>query len=309
MCRPHFLSKTGESVSHSFLIHFSLALTLLDGGRVSCQTTETASTMAASQFVTSLTPACDPVAQECKDRITAQEREWEIVFRSSSHDEEITIQKLRKIAQNLSTPGVVNFYEGEASFGTKPRFHKRTKIVNWRPFLSGFDLRGFAEMCCVDPFEFNPTNYGLQYAGGKMLLGRLCLVYQVTLNKHGKGRHFTGTIWVLPDSLRIIRAEGAFHPMRKILWFFPVEDHWFNFDSWRKEISPGKWVPDFTCTGVAVAVSDFTNPAFRARIIFSYGTGNQPSRASEYACGMESFRFPTQTKLPQPKSRQIRKYS
>lgn len=79
-------------------------------------------------------------------------------------------------AQNLSTPGAVNFYEGEASFGTKPRFHKRTKIVNWRPFLSGFDLRGFAEMCRLDPFEFNGTNYKLEFGGDKMLLGRFCRI-------------------------------------------------------------------------------------------------------------------------------------
>jgi hypothetical protein len=307
ICRPHFLSRTGESVSHSFLVRFSLALTLLDGGRASCQTTEAASTMAASQFVTSLTPACDPVVQECKDRITAQEGEWEIDSLSSSHDQEITIQELKKSALNLPVPGAANFYDGEASFGTKPRFQKRTEVVNWSPFLSRFDLRGFVGMCCLGLFGLNGTKYELDYGGNEMLLGKLCWVYRAKPKQPARGRHFAGTIWVLPDSLAIARAEGAFYPMRKTLWYFPVEDHWFTFDSWRKEISPGKWVPDFTCTGVAVTVSDFTNPAFRGRTIFRYGTGTKPSEAAENACGMESVLFPTQSMQPRPGTGQIHK--
>jgi hypothetical protein len=294
-------------MSHSFLIRSALALTLLGGGRLSCQAREKTSTMIASLLVTSLTPACDPFVQECKDRIMAQERELEIVFRSRSHDQEITIQELKKGAQNLPVPGAVNFYEGEVSFGTKPRFQKRTKIVNWRPFLSEFDLRGFVEMCCLDPFEFNGTKYELEYRGDEMLLGRFCWNYRVKLKEHAKGWHFAGTIWVLPDSLAIVRAEGAFYPMRKILWYFPMEDHWFNFDSWRKEVSLGNWVPDFTCPGVDVPVSDFANPAFRGRIIFHYGTETQPSAAAEHACGMESVLFTTQTKQPRPGTGQVHK--
>jgi hypothetical protein len=181
------------------------------------------------------------------------------------------------------------------------------KIVNWRPFLSAFDLRGLAEMCCLDPFEFNGADNKLDYCGGDILFGRYYWIYLVKPKEHAKGRHFAGTIWVLPDSLAIVRVEGAVHPMRKILWFFPVEDHWFRFDSWRKEISPGNWVPDFTCMGVAVPLSDFTNPAFRGRIVFRYGTQTQQSAAAEHACRMESVLFPTQTAQPRPGAVQIHK--
>jgi len=267
-------------------------LTLLDAGRVPCQTTQKVQS-SESPLVTSLSTACDPVAQDCKEQVIALEVKWELAFRSRPHDEEITIQELKKAAQNLPVPGAVNFYEGKASFGTKPRFKKRAKIGHWKPFMSGFDLRGFVEMCCLDPLMLNGRSYELEYDRDEMLLERPCRVYRVKPKEPSKGRYFAGTIWVLRESLAIVRANGGFYPLRKT--HFPVEDHWFIFDTWRKEISPGNWVPDFTCTGVSFAESDFTNPAFQARIIYHYGMGTQPNAASGYACGMESIPFATQT--------------
>jgi hypothetical protein len=113
----------------------------------------------------------------------------------------------------------------------------------------------------------------------------------VTYKEHAKGWHFDGTIWVLPKELTIIRFEGAFHPMHKILWFFLVEDYWFYFNSRRREISPGIWVPDFTCTDVDVAKRDPFEPAFRARIQYFDGTEGRPCVTSENVCGMELGRF------------------
>lgn len=221
-----------------------------------------------------------------------------LVFRSSSHEEEITIQGIRKGAQNVAIPGLANLYEGEASFGAKPRFRLLIKMVNWKPVLSEFDLRGFTEMCCLDPFEFNETNYGLEYLGPETLLGEQYWVFYVRYKKHAKGRHFEGRIWVSPECLAIIRVEGSFHPMRKISWYFPVEDLWYKFDSWWKETPGGEWAPDFICTGVSVSDSDFTNPAFRARIVYDNGTGAQSSSEVEHACGMDSVLFRPQAPRP-----------
>jgi len=159
----------------------------------------------------------------------------------------------------------------------------------------------------VDPYQFNGTNYELHYSGEGMLLGRRCWVYGVPPKKHAKDGHFAGTIWVLPEKLTIIRTKGAYQPMRKIHWPFLVEDHWFSFDSWRKEISPGKWVPDFTCPRVDVAASDFTKPAFQGRIRYVNGGEDKPSAASEGACGMGLVQFPTQAMQPEANSRVNRK--
>lgn len=237
----------------------------------------------------------------------ALESAWELVYRASSHTAEITIQELKKGAHNFPVPGAVNYYEGEASFGAKPKFQKRMEAINWRPFLWGFDLRGLADMCCLDPSELNGTNYELEYLGDGPLLGKLCWVYYLRFKKHAKGRHFEGRIWVSPDCLAIVRAEGSFHPMRKILWYFLVEDYWYKFDLWRKEISPGNWVPDFICTGVTGPECDFTNPAFRARIIYHNGAGTQPGSGVEHACAMDSVLFRAQALQPKPVSGHIQK--
>jgi hypothetical protein len=104
----------------------------------------------------------------------------------------------------------------------------------------------------LDPYHFNKMNYQLEFLGEENLPGTRCWVYRVTPKDHSKSWHFEGTIWVLAKDLTIIRFQGAFHPMRKIHWRFLAEDFWFSFDSWRKEIRPCAWAPDYTCTGVEV---------------------------------------------------------
>jgi hypothetical protein len=298
----NLVSEQGYAMNQRLMIRFLLGLSLLEGGRVSCHTLGVLATQPASQSVTSVTAPCEPDAKECKDQIMALELQWEAQTWSSSSHIEISIQKLNKDRQNLPVPGAVNYYQGEATFGRKPKFRKILEKVSWKRFLWEFNLGGFAEMCFVDPGHFDSLNYDLQYSGDKMLLGRRCWVYRVTPKKHAKGWHFAGTIWVLPEELTIIRAKGAYQPMHKILWFL-VEDHWFSFDSRRKEISPAKWVPDFTCTRVDVVASDFTKPAFQGRIRYVNRDEDKPSAASEGACGMGPVQFPTRATQPEASSR------
>jgi hypothetical protein len=283
-------------------IRFLLGLILLEGRQVSCQTERDASTKLPSQSVPSVISSCKPDSKECKDEIEAHERQEESVILSEQVGVEIVLQKLKREANNSSVPDAVNYYKGVVTFGKKTKFRKTFTQLKWKAFLWRFDLRGFAAMCFLDPEHFDGLNYELKLSGEEMLLGRRCWVYRVTSKEHSKGWHFEGTIWVLPDDLTIIRFKGAFHPMRKVLWVFLVEDNWFSFDSWRKEILPGKWVPDFTCTGVDVAESDFTKPAFQGRITFVNGGEDKPSAASENACELEGSQFPMCTMQPGPNS-------
>jgi hypothetical protein len=283
-------------------IRFLLGLILLEGRQVSCQTERDTSTKLPSQSVPSVISRCKPDSKECKDEIEAHEGRWELVTLSGALEMQVVLQEIRKGGNNLPVPDAINLYQGEATFGKKAKFHKTYEHVSWRRFLWKFDLRGFAEMCFLDPYQFDGANYELKFSGEEMLLGRRCWVYRVKSKEHSKGWHFEGTIWVLPDDLTIIRFEGAVHPMRKVLWFFLVEDYWFCFDSWRKEISPGKWVPDFACTGVDVAGSDITKPAFKGRITFVNGGEDKPSAASKNACEMEGSQFLMRAIQPGPNS-------
>jgi len=289
---------SGDTVILRAMICLVLVQALLEGSRVSCQTSPGPLATPLPQSDRSVIPLCAPDTNECMDQTMAHEALLEAHIQPKSVFVEISIQKLKKGGHNLPVPGPVNFFQGELTSGENGKFRKTIESLQWRPFWSIFDPRGFAEMRFIDPHEFNRTNYELLYKGNEPMLGRPCWVYQVKPKKHSKGWHFRGTIWVSQQDRTIVRAVGAFHPMRKIHRSTLVEDHWFCFDSWRKEISAGEWVPDFTCTGVAVDESDFTNPAFRARIIFLGAEEEMPDAGSAHACGMEWSKPATRVKGP-----------
>jgi hypothetical protein len=282
-------------MNRRLLIRFLLGLSQLAGDRVCCQTGEEALTELVAQSAQSEKFRPKPDAKESKEQIMAHEEQWELVTLSGALEMQVVLQEIKKVGNNLPVPGAINVYQGEATFGKKAKFHKTYEHTGWRRLMWNFDLRGFAEMCFLNPYQLDRTNYELKFSGEEMLLRRRCWVYRVKPKEHSKGWHFEGTIWVLPDDLTIIRFEGAFHPMRKILWLFLVEDNWFCFDSWRKEVLPAVWVPDITCTGVDLAGSDFIRPAFHARITFFNGDGDKPSAASENACKIEGRQLPRPT--------------
>lgn len=297
----------GNAMERRLFIHSLLGLILLDGGCVFCQTAGDTSIKPASQSVAPVISPCKPDAQLCKDQIMALEEQMESILHSSLLEVEIMIQRFKKGESNRSVPDAVNYYQGVAEFGKRTKFHKISEKDYWRTLWWDFNLAGFLEMSFLDPYYFNKLNYELEYRGEETTLGRPCWVYRVTSKEHAKGWHFEGTIWVLPKELTIIRFKGAFHPLHKILWFFLVKDYWFCFDSWRKEISPGSWVPDSTCTGVNVAKRDSLEPAFRARIVYFPGGSEISSAGSENVCEMEFGHFPTREIHKQPTSGVARK--
>jgi len=288
---PHFASKPGDVVNRRLLLCFLLGLILLEGSRASCQTEGDPSTTQAMAAVPSVIPPCRPEVKEYTDQIMTREKQLESLIRLSLLYAEITIQKLKGAGQNPYSPDAVNFYRDVVTLRKKAKLRKIFEKINWRSLWWRFNLGGFVEMGFLDPYNFDKSNYRLEYRGEVTLLGHPCWVYRVTPTDHSKGWHFDGTIWVLPEALTIIRFQGKHYPTRRIHWPFLVEDFWFSFDSWRKEISPGIWMPDFTCTGVDVAKKDSFEPAFRARILYSSEDEGKPSASSENACRMELGNF------------------
>jgi hypothetical protein len=229
---------------------------------------------------------------DCAEQIMAREERLESIIRSGSFYVEVAIQRLSKAGHNRSAAGAVNFYRGVVTFGKKTKIHRISENINWRFFWWRFDLGGFAEMCFLDPYHFDKLDYELKYFGEETLLGRFCWIFQVRFIDNSKGWHFGGTIWVLQEDLTIIRSKGAFHPLHRIHGPIPVDDYWFSFDSWRKEVSPGIWMPDFTCTSVDVTKRDPFEPAFRARIQYFDRVREAPGAISDNSCGMESGHSP-----------------
>jgi len=133
-------------MNRRLLIHFLLGLSLLAGDRVCCQTDEEVLAKLVAQSIQSENVRPKPDAKESAEEIMAHEDQWELLILSAPLGMEVVLQKIKKGGNNLPVPDAINFYQGEATFGKKAKFHKTFEHVSWRRFLWKFDLRGFAEM-------------------------------------------------------------------------------------------------------------------------------------------------------------------
>ena len=272
---------------------FLLGLLLVPCRRTSGQTVRQASNEEVPYSSTIPGRYCGPAAPECDAQVLAIEERNESKFRSTSLLAEITIQKFKKEGKKGYSPGADNSYQVEVEYGWKTKIRKIFAAENWKPIWWRFNLGGFVDMACLDPYHFDKLNYDLEFRGEETLLGRSYWVYHVASKPKTKNWHFEGTIWVSPSRLTIIRFKGAFQPMRTVRWLFLVEDFRFSFDSWRKETSPGTWVPDFTCTGVDAGSSDSIKPAFRGGIVYLDKDGGRSSAGSGKVCEMGAGGLPT----------------
>jgi hypothetical protein len=271
---------------------FLLALLLVPCRRTSSQTVGQTSNEEVLYPPTIPCRYCEPAAPDRSDQVMAVEEQNESIFRSTSPLAEIIIQKFNKDGKKRYAPGAVNSYQVVVEFGWKTKIRKIFTAEKWRRLWWRFNLGGFADMACLDPYHFDKLNYDFEFRGEETLLGQCYWVYHVTPKPMTKNWHFEGTIWVLPNRLTIIRFKGAFQPMHTVRWLFLVEDFRFSFDSWRKETVSGTWVPDFICTGVDVGSSDSIKPAFRGRIIYLDKYGGRSRAESGKVCEMAAGGLP-----------------
>lgn len=97
---------------------------------------------------------------------------------------------------------------------------------------------GFMDMMFVDPSGFNFNNYTFSFVRQQFLGQVRTSVFDVRPRAHtGRGRFF-GRIWIEDDGGNIVRFNGTYTSSSNN----PV-DHYYHFDSWRKNIQPGLWLP------------------------------------------------------------------
>ncbi len=151
--------------------------------------------------------------------------------------------------------GRLHFDDLIRSGGTQPatvllgaqRSEARLLVDNGQQW--GISETGFLEMLLLDTDAFDADTYRLSFLNTVVLEGIDCLVFDVSPMKDALGR-FKGTIWVEAKGLHIIRARGTFQAPR-VSWrkrLNPLGSYvglMFHFDTWRREISPGIWVPAY----------------------------------------------------------------
>ncbi|MCL5263333.1 MAG: hypothetical protein M1568_03580 [Acidobacteria bacterium] len=97
---------------------------------------------------------------------------------------------------------------------------------------------GFMDMMFVDPRGFNFNNYSFAFVRQQFLGEIRTSVFDVRPKRHAGSGRFFGRIWVENDGGNIVRFNGTYtnNPNNPV-------DHYYHFDSWRKNIQPGLWLP------------------------------------------------------------------
>ena len=97
---------------------------------------------------------------------------------------------------------------------------------------------GFMDMMFVDPRGFNFNNYSFAFVRQQFLGQIRTSVFDVRPRRHAGTGRFLGRIWVQDDGGNIVRFNGTYTNNRN-----DAVDHYYHFDSWRKNIQPGLWLP------------------------------------------------------------------
>ena len=107
-----------------------------------------------------------------------------------------------------------------------------------------FKPAGFAQMMIPDATNFDRLTYSFEFVRREFLGEVRCLVFDVAPRAESAAGRFIGRIWVDDREKRIVRLNGSFTPAKLSRWSSNVELY-FNFDSWRVNVSPGRWVPAY----------------------------------------------------------------
>ncbi len=133
---------------------------------------------------------------------------------------------------------------------------------------------GFAQMVVADVNNFDRLTYSFEYVRREFLGDVRCLVFDVAPREAGSAGRFLGRIWVEDRERRIVRLNGSFTPAKASRWGSNVELY-FNFDSWRVNVAPGKWVPAYVYVeNTNAAVGKQRVPRFKAQTrLWGYDVG------------------------------------
>src|SRR5579863_6454347 len=183
------------------------------------------------------------------DRVITNENRLDQQIRQYSPLVETYIQNLKPDKDLGYVPAGDKYFLGRADFSKGVQLvslsdaeSKGKKIFgsvgNFFSFAMQFLPDGFLQMIFIDTNGFDKQHYKFDYVRREFLGEVRCLVFDVSpQEKSGKGR-FLGRIWVEDQDYNIVRFNGAYSGGGHSSWYF-------HFDSWRRNVQPGLWMPSF----------------------------------------------------------------
>jgi hypothetical protein len=199
----------------------------------------------------SATPQLLATPDEIINKVVAQEQSEVQLLRQYSPLVETYIQYFRLDQQlDAALPDGDKYFLGRAhlangvqlepldrGIGLKSKFSE-----GWREFVNnGFDPAGFLQMIYLDRSGFNRQHYKFEYLRREFLGEVRCLVFDVAPLKNKDKGGFVGRIWVEDQDYHIVRFNGSYGEALLI-------SKYFNFDSWRTNVTGNLWLPAFVYT-------------------------------------------------------------
>jgi hypothetical protein len=187
-------------------------------------------------------------ADQVVDRIIAQEEIEVGLIREYSPIVETYLQEVRidKDAGTIPRHDAIFLGQADLSKGVEDDSMLPYGGEPMKGFMLGrYNGTGFLRMIYIDPHKFDRHHYHFDYVGREFLGGVRCVVFDVTpLPKSGKGR-FRGRIWAEDQKYFVVRFNGVYTPYDTVYVKRDLSSH---FDSWRANVQPDLWLPNYIYT-------------------------------------------------------------
>lgn len=197
-----------------------------------------------------------PLTQQQKALVTEAMAREQVTLKAIEKDTPVVqtyIQNLRPYPVLYQVPvsdsysiGRVDFGKGFSDNAYAPKnSHSgffRGSLKYLRGLTKAFQITnnptGFMDMMFIDPNGFNFNNYTFSFVRQQFLGEVRTSVFDVRPKRDSGPGRFLGRIWIQNDGGNIVRFNGTYtnNPNNPI-------NHYYHFDSWRKNIQPGLWLP------------------------------------------------------------------
>src|SRR5579863_9746752 len=182
------------------------------------------------------------------DRIIAQEQVEVGIVRIYTPIVQTYLQEVRLDKDSGTIPTHDAIFLGQADLSKSPDDRSMLPYDGepMKGFISGrYNANSFLQMIYIDPHKFDRQHYHFDYVGREFLGGVRCVVFDVTpLPKSGKGR-FRGRIWAEDQKYFVVRFNGVYTPYDTVYLKRDLSSH---FDSWRANVQPDLWLPNYIYT-------------------------------------------------------------
>jgi hypothetical protein len=209
--------------------------------------------------------------EEIVERVIAREHEQIKIIEGYAPIIETYIQEV-KLDKHLGiVPKTDLYFLGQADFKGLLKVHSSLKRGKKSSLWWSYDPAGFLQMIYVDRGEFDKAHYKITYVRQEFSGDVRCYVFDVAPAEKARGARFVGRIWVEDQDFNIVRINGVYSPAVRFSFRSFEDEYYLHFDSWRMNVKPGLWLPNYVYSQELGRPMSFSGPRFKSQTrLWSY---------------------------------------